>query len=163
MRFSKEKENEIKSMVRLLLVRQPNLSMLQVQDALAKQGLVFDRNYIGRVVKKIHDERSHRIDNQSLAREIAKFEDLYEALAHELWIMILDKTLKASERNGAIRTLIDAHKSIFDKKFDAGIFEKQLGKLKVEETLSPEDEAIIKKAIDYATGRAKQFRDRETS
>ncbi len=171
--YGKEKEQEFISMIRLLMVRHSDITVLKMTDALKQNGYQLNKDYVNKLMRKVRVERAHRIDTQSLSKEIAKFEDLVKALANELWKIILDKSrvengvaIKGAthyDKTMAIKTLIDSYQKLFDKKFDAGIFEKQLGKLKAETKLSQEDEDLIMQAVKYAVGRGEIKKDNTKS
>jgi hypothetical protein len=147
--YSKEKEAEFLAMVRLVIVKQPHLSGLQVTDILNKQGIRLYPDYVRKLLKKISGERLARINTEIVAKEIAKYEDLVLVLSRELWKIISNPMAGNKDKNVAIKTMADIHSNLLDKKFDAGIFERQLGKLKAETQMSEEQENYIKQALAY--------------
>ncbi|OGN25934.1 MAG: hypothetical protein A3B17_01335 [Candidatus Yanofskybacteria bacterium RIFCSPLOWO2_01_FULL_45_72] len=148
--FSKEKEKEFLAVIRLLLVRRPDISILGLQEALNQNGYRFHREYVTKLQKKVLTERIHRIeDRQLLSKEIAEFEDLIGVTANELWRIILAKNSSNHEKIRAIGTLVNNRSVLLEKKFNAGVFEKQLGKVKAEPVLTPEQRQMVSNALDY--------------
>lgn len=158
MQYSKERQKEHISHIRRILVVKPDSSILQVRDLLKKQKipLSLDKDYINKLVNKIRNERAERINYYTLNKKIAEFEDKLNESDLRLWAIINSSNSTNIERISALREIRQNNKEMFDKMFDAGTFEKQLGKVKVESGLDEKDEELIKKAIAYATNnRAK--------
>ena len=148
--FSKEKEKEFLAVIRLLLVRRPDISILGLQEALNQNGYHLHREYVTKLQKKVLAERIHRIeDRQLLSKEIAEFEDLVMATANELWKVILSNESSKQEKIRAINTLVNSRSILLEKKFNAGVFEKQLGRVKAEPVLTAEQKEQVSKSLDY--------------
>ena len=148
--YSHEKEKEFLAVIRLLLVRRPDISILGLQEALNQNGYRLHREYVTKLHKKVLAERIHRIeDRQFLSKEIAEFEDLVMVTANELWKIILSNESSKHEKIRAINTLVDSRSVLLEKKFNAGVFEKQLGRVKAEPVLTPEQRQMVSNALDY--------------
>ena len=148
--YSHEKEKEFLAVIRLLLVRRPDISILGLQEALNQNGYRLHREYVTKLHKKVLAERIHRIeDRQFLSKEIAEFEDLVMVTANELWKIILSNESSKHEKIRAINTLVDSRSILLEKKFNAGVFEKQLGRVKAEPVLTPEQRQMVSKSLDY--------------
>lgn len=148
--FSKEKEKEFLAIIRLLLVRRPDISILGLREALNQNGYHLHREYVTKLHGKVLAERIHRIDSpQLLSKEIAEFEDLVSATSNELWKIILAKDSSRHEKIRAIGTLVNNRSTLLEKQFNAGIFEKQLGRVKTEPVLTPEQKEMVSNALDY--------------
>jgi len=148
--YSHEKEKEFLAVIRLLLVRRPDISILGLQEALNQNGYRLHREYVTKLHKKVLAERIHRIeDRQFLSKEIAEFEDLVMVTANELWKIILSNESSKHEKIRAINTLVDSRSILLEKKFNAGVFEKQLGRVKAEPVLTPEQRQMVSNALDY--------------
>jgi hypothetical protein len=130
---------ELKSEIRLWMVKIPAISALQLSQKL-------DRDYglIRYLKNEIEEENAKNIDQESVVKEIAKFQLLVDGLMPHLWNILVGKKKKTvleageieiettpSEKISAIRTIIENYKTLFDKKFDAGIFSKKLGEIEV--------------------------------
>jgi len=148
--YSEEKENIFIALIRKHLIRQPNLSIRGVKEKLDAEGCDLDVEYVGKLVKRIEEARVKRMENQVLDVEIARFEDLVEALADKLWDIILDVSTTAKDKSRAMRELRQGYESLIDKKFDAGYFERQLGKIKADRELTPEQETLVRTALEFA-------------
>ncbi|MDD5689912.1 MAG: hypothetical protein PHQ76_06555, partial [Caldisericia bacterium] len=153
-KYSKERQQEHINQIRRVLVIKPDSSILEIKDALEKQRvpLKLDKNYINRLVNKIRKERAKRFDYYTVNKVLAGFQDEIEELKKRLWIIITDQTTTATEKTMAIRELRNSDKDLFDKMFDAGIFERKLGEMEIKGELKDEDKELINKAIDYARG-----------
>ena len=148
--YAKEKEKEFLAVIRLLLVRRPDISILGLQEALNQNGYRLHREYVTKLQKKVLAERIHRIENrQLLSKEIAEFEDLVMVTANELWKIILSNESSKHEKIRAINALVDSRSVLLEKKFNAGVFEKQLGRVKAEPVLTAEQKEMVSNALDY--------------
>lgn len=157
-RYSREKILEHTALIRSILVQRTDTTILEIKSILAgaKNPLNLDKDYINKLVNKIRKERANRMDYRTLNVTLAKFEDEAEALKERLWEIIRSATSKPGEKIYAIAELRKTSTELFDKMFDAGVFERKLGKLKTEDSkLTEEQEDLIKQAIEYATHRGK--------
>lgn len=156
--YSKEKQQEHISQIRRILVIKPDSTIMEVKEALANQRkpLNLDKDYINKLVNKIRKERAKRFDYYTVNKVLAGFQDEIDELKKRLWIIITDQTTTATEKTMAIRELRNSDKDLFDKMFDAGIFERKLGEMEIKGELKDEDKELLKKAIDYARGVKKE-------
>lgn len=145
------------ALIRRILIRKGEISALQMTEELAKAGTDLDREYVTKLMRQLQVERAARIERLNKAEvndEIDRFEQLIDELAGYLSDIITNPIGTPAEQNrakvAAIKELRQAAESLFEKKFDAGIFERQLGKVKAERNLSAEDEALVKTALEHA-------------
>ena len=141
-KFTKEQEENIKSKIRSLLVRAPMMSKYKMGKALK-----IDPNTALKYKKRVLKENTKLIDKQLVNVEIGRLEQEYNELCFECWDLInstkmVDKfnrkgevvgqidLVSARDKVGALKALIEAKKTLFGIKFDAGIFKKKLGELK---------------------------------
>ena len=113
--------------------------------------------------KQVLKKNTETINAQIINEEIGKLEQEYNELALECWQLIsntetrekLDNLgnviseediVSARDKLSAVRALVEAKKVLFNIKFDAGIFEKKLGKLEISEEKTLKD--IDKLTID---------------
>jgi len=150
--YSKEKQKEHMSQIRRILVMRPDVTILEVRELLQKQRkpLKLDKDYINRLVNKIRKERAKRMDYYTVNKVLAEFQDEIDELKRRLWMIINNPDSTYSEKITAIRELRNNSKDLFDKMFDAGVFERQIGKLKTEGELSEGDKELLRKALKYA-------------
>ena len=157
MRLSKEKNRELLEVIRREMVKNPAATIFELQEALDKEyNHAFDKNFIGKLKNKIHRERAYRLHN-SIVYELALFEDTINELCRILWEIFDNPNTNNREKISAIREIWSAKNRFLDAKLNAGIFRQQ-AEIKKDEELSPEDKALIKQAIGYATGRSEKFR-----
>lgn len=146
MKFSKEKIEEVKKQIRRCLVEDSRASNQEIADKLG-----YDRKFIWRLKEKIYKERAKRFDHYTVNTILANFQDKDYEFCKILWKIINDSETTVKEKILAIRELRNSNRELFDKMADAGVFERKLGKLEIGKKLTPEEEALIKKAIalDY--------------
>jgi len=152
--YSKERQQEHISQIRRILVIKPEASILDIRESLTKQRnpLNLDKDYINRLVNKIRGERAKRLDNYTVNKVLAEFQDEVEELKKRLWIIITNAESSERDKIAAIKELRNSSKDLFDKMFDAGIFKRKLGEIKIGETLSQEEKDLIARAINLDYG-----------
>ncbi len=135
MKYTKERQKEHMSQIRRILVIKPESTILEVRDTLARQvkPLKLDKDYINRIINKIRKERANRLDHYTINVVLAKFQDEMEELKRRLWIIITKGESTEKDRIAAIKELRNSSKELFDKMFDAGIFERKLGEIGIED------------------------------
>ena len=135
MKYTKERQKEHMSQIRRILVIKPESTILEVRDTLARQikPLKLDKDYINRIINKIRKERANRLDHYTINVVLAKFQDEMEELKRRLWIIITKGESTEKDKIAAIRELRNSSKELFDKMFDAGIFERKLGEIGIED------------------------------
>lgn len=150
MRLSKEKNKELLEQVRREMVIKPDVTIFELQDILNEHYQhAFDKNFIGKLKNKIHRERANRV-NKTIGYELACLEDIINEVSKILWEIIDNSETSNCEKISAMRELRTARVMLLDAMFNAGIFERQLGKVRNSDKLSPEDEAEIKQALELA-------------
>lgn len=167
-KYNNETERLFIERIRMLVVRNPRITIMETQKALEehpRSPVHLDKDYINKLLKKIRGERATRLNHYTLGVVLAEFEDESREIKKRLWSIILD----VGEKNevgeyirrppapitvvAAIRELRETSKVLFDKMFDAGVFARQLGQLKLEGKLSDADELLLKQAIAHVRGR----------
>lgn len=156
MRLGEGKTKEILISIRREMVKNPDITIFELQDVLVGQyNRTFDKNFLGKLKNKIHRERARRV-GKTIGYELACLEDTINETTKILWEIIDNPNIPVKERVSAIRELRSAQNMLFEAMFNAGIFERQLGRLKTEETksdLTPEQQAAINTAIDRVYGK----------
>lgn len=153
MRFSKEKIKELKEKVRFEMVRNPNVSILELQDILSQDyGHRFDKDFIGKIKQKIHRERALRYNSVSLKEELAIFEETIMYEKRILGDIIFDEEgkYKPKEIISACREFARCSSLLFEAKMNAGIFNKtDEPQAKEGAGLSPRATEIVGKALSF--------------
>jgi hypothetical protein len=98
----------------------------------------------------VHRDRAFRLHQRTIGEILAKYEDESEELKKKLWSIVLDTNVHDEQRIKAIRELRNMSTSLIDRFFDAGIFERNLGKIKTESDLTKDEEEQIRQALIYA-------------
>ena len=118
-----------KQRIRSLMVQQPMLTILGMQKHLASDGLPLDRHYIASLVKAIQTERIKRSQTWTLNMALASFEDAMQEIVRVGWEIANDKFAPGRDRAAALKEIREAYNAMFEKLFDAGVFERKLGTL----------------------------------
>jgi hypothetical protein len=115
--------------VRSIMVQQPMLSGEGIRRHLEQQGLVLDRKYINSLVSQIHSERAKRADTWTLNNALTALQDAMGEVVRVGWEIANDKFAEGRDRAAALREIREAYNLVFEKMFDAGVFERKLGTL----------------------------------
>jgi hypothetical protein len=118
-----------KQRVRSLMVQQPMITIEGMRRHLSNDGLPLDRHYIASLVRAIQTERIKRADTWMLNMALASFQDAMAEIARVGWEIANDQMADGRDRAAALREIREAHNAMFEKLFDAGVFERKLGTL----------------------------------
>ena len=166
MKYTEEELEILKNKIKSLLIRKPSISCREVGKLLK-----IDKDTAHKYMKAVRREGRENIDEQDLLEEVGKVEAEYEHLELELYRVISEdyrirKTtfindegkevkdeikvpITIREKLTAVRELREIKKTLFGIKFDAGVFEKKLGKLDISGELTDEEKELLKKAISH--------------
>jgi hypothetical protein len=145
-RITHEQKALYKSKIRSIIARNHQISAIELAEVLKTGGLDLERHYLGKLMKEVHSEQIRRADRQTLSLALASFEDTMTEIVKVAWEIANTKWINPQARVMALREIREAHNDVFQKLFDAGVFEKKLGTLDltVRNAPLPEDK---KKAI----------------
>jgi len=145
-RITHENKQFYKSQIRSLIAQNHGISRRELQEELDKQGLHLDRDYIGKLYDEIFVERTKRMDRRRLNEALSAYEDVMEEIVKKAWEIANAEFINPQARVMALREIRESYSAVFEKLFDAGIFDKKLGTLDlaVRNTPLPEEK---KKAI----------------
>lgn len=115
--------------IRSILVQNPQTSIEGITKRLEQDGLKLDRHYVGKLVGEIHTERSKRADTWTLNMALASFQDAMGEIVRVGWTIANDEMAQGRDRAAALREIREAYNAVFEKLFDAGVFERKLGTL----------------------------------
>jgi|SRR3989344_3092673 len=161
MRFAKEKINELKEKVRFEMVKNPNISILELQPILSDYyGHRFDKNFVGKLKRKVHRERALRLNFASLNHDIALFEELIRYGRQFLVDIVFNEEGKYTPMQiiAAFRNIIWAECTLIEMKLNCGIYQQAKQNQVKEKPLTKEQNDLLQKALNYAKGRAEQSR-----
>lgn len=133
--YSKEREAYHVARVRSILIRKSDAAVLEIRDVLSthpSSPLTLNHKYLERIVKKIRGERAQRLNRTTVNYVLAELSDQIQELNGRLWLIIGNENAAARDKIQAIRTMRENSVALFDKMFDAGVFERQLGKVQTE-------------------------------
>lgn len=115
--------------VRSLMVQQPHISILGIVKRLEQDGLPLDRHFVSKLVKEIQTERIKRAQTWTLNLALASFQDAMGEIVRVGWEIANDQMAEGRDRAAALREIREAYNAVFEKLFDAGVFERKLGTL----------------------------------
>lgn len=150
--YGKEKEGEYIRRIKRLLVKDAGLSLREIQGMLESGGkpIRLDLHYIGKLVKKIRQERIYRMDYYRVKEWLASFEERVDEYKRYLWNVVTNPQAQDRDKIVAIRELRNSDVVLFDKMFDAGVFDRKIGEMTVKGRLDEGDKAFLDKALKFA-------------
>jgi len=154
-KYSEDSQAEHLAMLREIKVVNPDVSCRKAVALLEKLHQIhLDYHYVNKLLNKIRRERANRINHATLNAVLSEYQDVLDLIAQKAWKVYGDK----GEKNNvvklrALKEIREAHTAVFDKLFDAGVFERNLGKLKTGEPLTPEDQEKVNQALGFAYGK----------
>ena len=140
--IAKERQEYHLSKIRSLIAENHQTTLQEIQENLSHRfGLNLHRTYISRLAKKIFAERTRRADRATLNYALAAFEDAMTEVVKKAWEIANAEYINPQARVMALREIREAHSAVFEKLFDAGVFERKLGTLDatIRNTPLPED------------------------
>jgi len=145
-RHTQEHKQFYKSKIRSLISIDHNISRRDLQERLDKQGIHLDLHYLGKLYDEIFAERAKRMDRRLLTETLSSFEDTMTEIVRVAWEIANTPYLNPQARVMALREVREAHNDVFEKLFDAGVFDRKRGSLEltIRNTPLPEEK---KKAI----------------
>ncbi|HLY40463.1 MAG TPA: hypothetical protein VKR52_04575 [Terracidiphilus sp.] len=128
--ISKEKKQYLVARVRSVLAQDHQIGLDDLADRLDREyGIRIERHYLSGIVRKLYAERTRRADHQTLNYALAAFEDSMTQVVRVAWEIANDQFARKQDRVMALREIREAHSAVFEKLFDAGVFERKLGTL----------------------------------
>ncbi len=142
MRVSSERTEELKAKIRQILTRIPNIGSPKLAELIG-----VEQNYALKLLKGVRKENAENINQQTILEEVGKLEMEFNELMVELWKVVGDVEIDFKNKLRAIMGIIDAKKTLFQIKFDAGVFQRKLGELKIEEPIKEEYKNLVLEAM----------------
>lgn len=121
--------------VREAVILFPRASAREVVELLSKSKthpIVLDKEYVGKLMKKIKGERKHRYRVASFDIRVAEMEDRTQTVISQMWKILHDARNSDKARVMAAKTILDADKNLLDAQMDAGIYDRKLGKVGID-------------------------------
>src|ERR1035441_6226773 len=128
-KISTEQRQYYKSRIRSVIARHPQISQIALAAQLRAEGLELDRKYLGSLLNAIYVERAKRANTWMLNQALSAFQDVMMEISAVAWEIANDEFARKQDRVMALREIREAHKDMFEKLFDAGVFERKLGTL----------------------------------
>ena len=129
MKVGKDQENFYISQIRKLIVVDDRMSVRELDEQLLNNGIRLDKNYIWKLRNKIHKARMMQTDRVTLNFALGKFADTMSETAKECWKIALDKSSSKRDKISALVEIRKCERDLFDKLFDAGVFQRKLGEV----------------------------------
>ena len=149
-KWTKEEREQMKERVKSAMIRKPHISKYKLARVLG----IDQKTALG-LKKEIVKENTNWISDQKIEEEVGKIEAEHDQFAFECWQIIKDPTTKNKDKISAIKARIESIKTLFNIKFDAGIFKRKIGEIEFGKTLTQEEQDLIKKAIELDYGKPK--------
>lgn len=132
---TKEMQEYYKSRVRSALVVDPQASLRSIQLALekSKSPLKLSLGFLSGIVKKINKERTYRNNNANIKTRLALLQDKIKRIDMELWGVASGHATADKDKIQALKALAENDIKLLNAEMDAGIFERQVGTIKVDE------------------------------
>jgi hypothetical protein len=145
MKFSEELWEELEARARKILVRIPRIT-----DKELGESLNIDKNTANQLKARVYKKSAERIKKQVIEKEVGKVEEEFEEIALELWKIVNNNKKEIRDKDGnvigysditdrdkvsAVKALIENKKTLFQIKFDAGVFSRKIGELDVNEII----------------------------
>jgi hypothetical protein len=127
--ISAEQRQYYKSRIRSVIAQHPQITQVALRERLKDDGLVLDRWYVASLLKDIQRERIKRLNTLTLNYALSAFQDTMMEISAVAWSIANDEFARKQDRVMALREIREAHKDMFEKLFDAGVFERKLGTL----------------------------------
>lgn len=125
-----DKKQYLSARVRAVIAQDHQITLDDLALRLDREyGIKIERHYLSGIVRKIYRERALRADRQTLNYALAAFEDAMTQVVRVAWEIANDQFARKQDRVMALREIREAHSSVFEKLFDAGVFERKLGTL----------------------------------
>mgnify|MGYP001198642733 CR=1 FL=1 len=126
---AKDRQDFYKARIRALLSVDHQATHVQLLEKLRVEGIILDREYLSKLVGKVLRERIKRADRQTLNFALAAFEDTMTEVVRVAWSIATDPFARKQDRVAALREIRESHNAVFEKLFDAGVFDRKLGTL----------------------------------
>lgn len=165
MKKSPLQEEKIKRAIRDILVVDPLISIAKLQDTLFEKGYrsangtILDWRYIQKLKQKVHRATIEQTDRTKVSERMTEMKERYRLMLERLMRIVYynDEMKKEGfnppsirEQINAINSIIRLDVTLFNSELDAGLFERHLGTLEVEQRnrpLPPELKAVMLKAF----------------
>ena len=151
-KYSKEQKLEHIERVKRIIVKDPNLSVSKIVDLIrtGQRPLPVTWDYINGIVAKIRKQRAYRMDYYRIKEWLGKFEEKLDEYGRYLWNIVTNPAEQSKDKIAAIRELRNNDVILFDRMFDAGVFERKLGEMTIKGRLDEGDKAFLDKALKFA-------------
>lgn len=145
-RYSRDKLAEIDAQIEHSVAIHPNLSAQKISEQLG-----FDHAFVCRRKRKIDRQNAEEIKRMTVEEDLGGIKSFLESVLPEITRIIFDETAKDSDKVGAFKAVLMGKMALLDKKFQVGIFERQLVTLSTpeREKMSDEEKATMERALDY--------------
>lgn len=130
-KIAKEYEQVVRGHIRRLLIMDGNMTNLELVKQLNQIGIPFAIEYVSKLRRKVIQQKLSERKSWVLTQYLQHFADTMNEADRKLWQIATDKGSKDGDRIYALSQIRENRKAVFDKLFEAGIFEKELGNLKI--------------------------------
>jgi hypothetical protein len=126
----KDKKQYLVSKVRSIIAQDHQITLDELAQRLERDyNIKIERHYLSHLVQKFYAERAARADRYTLTQALTAFEDSMTQVVRVAWSIANDSFARNQDRVMVLREIREAHNVVFEKLFDAGVFERKLGTL----------------------------------
>ncbi len=129
--YSEEKREEHKIKVRNILIRRPNVSIRQIVKVLKSENAELDKDYVNKIVRELDAKRTANLDKYALKSAVASFWERVNETDTYLWQILTDPKQPARDRVMAAREIRLNYKDVLEVMFNAGMFDRKVGKVDI--------------------------------
>jgi len=130
-----EREDYYINLIRSMRARRPNISIVEVTEALKAEQIILTRQYVGELFHRADEAALKSIKYESAYEMLAPVVERLSAMRDVLWNLIADKKTSKGVKVYAVKTLMDADKMMMEAIYNSGLLQKDLGRLEVDEFL----------------------------
>ena len=149
-RFTDEKYEQYKGLIRRMKQLKPSITIGEMATQLK-----IDYRVVMRLNKKVERQRTEAIKRAMADDDLSDIIEFISEASPQIKAIIFSPASKPAEKIAAFRAVIEGKDREMNLKMDAGVYQRNLGKLDVTRKLNDEDEALLKRALQFATNRAR--------
>lgn len=143
-------EDKLKRTIRDAILIDPLISVHKLQDVLFEKSFrtssnnPLDWHYVSKMRDKVHRQAIESVDRQKVVERITEMKERYRFVFERLIRVAVNDDLKSEgarssiqEQITALREIVRLDVAIFGAELDAGLFERHIGTLEIEQRNQP--------------------------
>lgn len=145
-KYSRDKLAEIDAQIAHCVAIDLNISAKKISEKLG-----FDHAFVCRRKRKIDRQNAEEIKRMTVEEDLGGIKSFIDSVLPEITRIIFDDKTKDSDKISAFKAVLMGRMTLLDKKFQTGIFERQLNAVSApeREKMSDAEKADLERALDY--------------